>query len=281
MSYLQNKHRSEEGPTFNHYLSHLSEIYKACADSDDPECISESTSKPKAALVMPAPLKSAAVRLCNPYLDPYCLFPLAPEPEPAPAKVPAPVLAPMLPLPLKSHAGYYHYYAPVLEPFLSPEQRSELLRICNPEDVECLQYHLRAAFGYRPAAGPSPSYAALNCNPKDPYCMPALVRKAPTGFYHLVQPGCDPEVDPLCVANVAAPAGAREAPKEQQCNPLFDAGCNPLTATRLSALSGPVLEYPSKDEPPALPLTCDPRENPYCILAAAQALRKPAPQHQV
>lgn len=294
MVYLQNKHRSEEGPTFNHYLTHLSEIYKACADSDNPECISESTSKPKAAVVMPAPIKSAAVRLCNPYHDPYCLYPLspkaaAPEPEPAPAlapaKVPAPILTPMLPLPMKSHAGYY-YYAPVLEPFLSPEQQNELLRICNPEDVECLQYHLRAAFGYRPALGPAPSYAALKCNPKDPYCRPPLVHKAPTGFYHLAYPRCDPEVDPLCVSNIAAPVTAKEAPKEQQCNPLFDAGCNPLTATKLSGLTKPVLEYPSKDEPAphAVPLTCDPREYPYCVLAAALALRRPAPQlpeHQV
>ncbi|XP_036940273.1 actinodin2 [Acanthopagrus latus] len=292
MAYLQNKHRSEEGPTFNHYLKHLSEIYKTCANSDDPECVAESTSKPKAALVMPAPYKSAAVRFCNPYLDPYCLFPLlpnaaAPEPEPAPAKVPAPILTPFLPFPLKSPTGFYHY-APVLEPFLSDEQRTELMRICNPEDVECLQYHLRAAYGYRPAPGPAPSYAALKCDPKNPYCMPTLVAKAPTGFYHLLYPSCDPAVDPLCVSSVAPPAplAAEEAPKEQHCNPLFDAGCNPLTATKLSGLTKPVLEYPANDQPapPAAPLACDPRVNPYCILAAAAALRKPAPQipeHQV
>ncbi|XP_047446393.1 actinodin2 [Mugil cephalus] len=290
MAYLQNKHRSEEGPTFNHYLKHLSEIYKTCADSDDPECIAEFTSKPKAAVVMPAPIKSAAVRLCNPYLDPYCLFPLVPkaaipEPAPAPVKVPAPILTPMLPMPMKSHAGFY-YYAPVLEPFLSAEQKTELLRICNPEDVECLQYHLRAAYGYRPAPGPAPSYAALKCDPRDPYCKPLLVQKAPTGFYHLMYPGCDPAMDPLCVSNVAAPLAAEEAPKEQQCNPLFDAGCNPLTATKLSGLTKPVLEYAPNDEPapPAAPLSCDPQNDPFCILAAAAALRKPAPQipeHQV
>ncbi|XP_035861546.1 actinodin2 [Sander lucioperca] len=291
MAYLQNKHRSEEGPTFNHYLKHLSEIYKSCADSDDPECISESTSKPKAALVMPAPIKSGAIRMCNPYLDPYCLFPLvpkaAPQPEPAPAKVPAPILTPMLPMPLKSPTGFY-YYAPVLEPFLSAEQRSELLRICNSEDVECLQYHLRAAYGYRPAPGPAPSYAALKCDPKDPYCMPPLVHKAPTGFYHLLYPSCDPAVDPLCVTNAAASAtlAAEGSPKEQHCNPLFDGGCNPLTATKLSGLTKPVLEYAPKDEPapPAAPLACDPRYDPFCILAAAAALRRPAPQipqHQV
>lgn len=265
MAYLQNKHRSEEGPTFNHYLNHLSEIYKTCAESGDPECIAELTSKPKAAVVMPAPIRSAAVRVCNPYIDPHCMFPLstksaAPEPEPAPAKVPAPVLAPM---PMKSSPGFY--YAPVLEPFLSGEQSAELLRICQPEDVECLQYHLRAAYGYRPAHGPAPSYAALKCNPQDPYCMPLLVQKAPTGFYHLMNPSA-----PLA----AAPA------KEQHCNPLFDKGCNPLSATKLSSLTKPVVEY----APSSAPLSCDPRYDPYCILVAAAALRKPPPQlpeHQV
>ncbi|XP_055084222.1 actinodin2 [Periophthalmus magnuspinnatus] len=304
VAYLQNKHRSEEGPTFNHYLAHLSEIYKNCANSDDPECIAESTSKPKAAVVMPSPIKSAAVHLCNPYIDPYCLYPLLPhaaapaepepEPAPAPVKAPAPILTPFLPMPLRSHTGYYHY-APVLEPFLNAEQRAELLRICNPEDVECLQYHLRAAYGYRPAPGPFPSYAALKCDPKDPYCMPLLVQKAPTGYYHLMYPGCDPNVDPLCVVNVAAPLTSGEAPKEQHCNPLFDAGCNPLTATKLSGLTKPVLEYPMKDAPadPApvaaaaykgAPLSCDPRVDPYCLLTVAAALRRPPPQipeHQV
>ncbi|XP_072220290.1 actinodin2 [Leuresthes tenuis] len=290
MAYLQNKHRSEEGPTFNHYLNHLSQIYKTCADSDDPECIAESTSKPKAAVVMPAPIKSAAIGMCNPYIDPYCLYPVLPKtaaPQPAPAKVPAPILTPVLPMPFKNPTGYY-YYAPVLEPFLTAEQRAELLRICHPEDVECLQYHLRAAYGYRPALGPAPSYSALKCDPKDPYCQPPLVHKAPTGYYHLLYPSCDPAVDPLCVTNVAAPAqlAAGEAPKEQHCNPLFDASCNPLTATRLSGLTKPVLEYPPKDQPAHLPapLTCDPRYNPYCILAAAAALRNPSPQlpeHQV
>lgn len=291
MAYLQNKHRSEESPSFNHYLNYLSEIYKNCANSDDPDCIAESTSKPKAAVVMPAHIKSAPVALCNPSVDPYCLFPLvpkaaAPEPEPAPANVPAPILTPILPVPLKSPTGFY-YYAPVLEPFLSSEQRSELLRICNPEDVECLQYHLRAAYGYRPAPGPAPSYAALQCDPNDPYCRPLLVQKAPSGFYHLLYPNCDPTVDPLCVTNIAAPAplAAGEAPKEQHCNPLFDADCNPLTATKLSSLTKPVLEYAPRDEPAApAPLICDPQQNPFCILAAAAALKKPPPpipEHQV
>nr|XP_057925130.1 actinodin2 isoform X2 [Doryrhamphus excisus] len=280
MAYLQNKHRSEEGPTFNHYLKHLSEIYKACADSDDPECIAESTSKPKAAVVMPAPIKSAAVRMCNPYIDPYCLFPLAPKaaaPEPAPAKAPAPIL----PMPMKSPSGFY-YYAPVLESFLSHEQKSELLRICNHDDVECLQYHLRAAYGYRPATGPAPSYSALGCDPNDPNCMPLMMQKSPAGFYHHLYPGCDPAVDPLCVGNVAAQSANSGAPQEQHCNPLFDAGCNPLTATKLSSLTKPVMEYAPKGQPAhvAAPLACDPRYDPYCILAAAAALRK-TQAHQV
>ncbi|XP_061879401.1 actinodin2 [Entelurus aequoreus] len=292
LAYLQNKHRSEEGPTFNHYLKHLSEIYKACADSEDPECIAESTSKPKAAMVMPAPIRSAAVRMCNPHVDPYCLFPLAPksagpEPELAPAKEPAPIRRPIMPMPMKSPVGYY--YAPVLESFLSHEQKAELLRICNHEDVECLQYHLRAAYGYRPAAAPAPSYSALGCDPNDPYCMPIMVQKAPTGFYHLLYPSCDPTVDPMCVGNGAAPSnlGADSGvPQEQHCNPLFDAGCNPLSATKLSGLTKPVLQYAPKDHPAhvAAPMACDPRYDPYCIPAAAAVLGKTRPQlpeHQV
>ncbi|XP_077380674.1 actinodin2 [Festucalex cinctus] len=278
VAYLQNKHRTEEGPSFKHYLKHLSEIYKACAESDDPECIAESTSKPKAAVVMPTPIKSAAVQMCNPYVDPYCLFPLtskgAAAPEPAPAKAPAPILTPM-----KSPTGFYNY-APVLEPFLDHEQKAELLRICNHGDVECLQYHLRAAYGYRPATGPAPSYAPLRCDPKDPYCKPMMVEKGPTGYYHLLSPSCDPATDPLC--NVGAPVGlgGDSEPREQHCNPLFDPGCNPLTATKLSSLTKPVLEYAPKGQPAHVgaALTCDPRYDPYCILAAAAALRKPQPQ---
>lgn len=259
LAYLQNKHRSEEGPTFNHYLKHLSEIYKACADSDDPECIAESTSKPKAAVVMPASIRSGAIRMCNPYIDPYCSYNLdtkAGTPELAPAKVPAPVLSPVQPMSMASPMGFYQY-APVLQPFLNAEQRNELLGICQPEDVECLQYHLRSAYGYRPVFGPAPSYAALNCDPNDPYCTPPLRQKA-----------------------------AAASPKEQNCNPLFDGGCNPLTATRFSSFTKPIVEYAPKGEPvsPAAPLTCDPRTNPYCILAVAAALRRPPPQlpeHQV
>lgn len=78
------------------------------------------------------------------------------------------------------------------------EQKAELLRICSSDDVECLQYHLKAAYGYTPTAGPLPSYAHLGCDPKkDPNCKPKLVQKAPSGLY-LQYPNCDPIRDPLC-----------------------------------------------------------------------------------
>ncbi|XP_036452521.1 actinodin2 [Colossoma macropomum] len=284
-TYLQNKHRVEDGRSYNHYLNHLSEIYKACANSDDPDCIAESTSKPTAKIVMPSAIKQAVVKVCNPYLDPYCIFahgPQAPSeepsPPPAPVKAPAPILTPLLPMPLKAPLGYY--YAPVMEPFLSAEQKSELLRICNPSDVQCLQYHLRAAYGYKPALGPAPSYAHLSCDPSvDPYCMPTLVAKAPSGLYHLY-PNCNPAVDPLCILNVAPAAqtaSSEEAPREQYCNPLLDKGCNPLTATKLASLTKPVLDYTPQDEPAPLNLACDPRYDPYCLMGGTAALLKPPP----
>lgn len=77
------------------------------------------------------------------------------------------------------------------------EQKAELLRICSTDDVECLQYHLRAAYGYARSAGPLPSYAHLGCDPKkDPTCKAKPVQKAPSGLY-LQYPNCDPR-DPFC-----------------------------------------------------------------------------------
>lgn len=161
--YLQQKHRTEEGSSYNNYLSHLSEVYKACAKSDDPDCIPEYTSKPTAQLVLPAALMQAPI--CNPYLNPHCLYSVTPEsPAPASVKSPSPVLTPALPMPMYAPSGY-HYYSPLLQPFLSAEQQAELLRVCNPSDVECLQYHLRAAYGYRPALAPVSPYAVLGRTP--------------------------------------------------------------------------------------------------------------------
>lgn len=82
--------------------------------------------------------------------------------------------------------------------FMLQEQKAELLRICAADDVECLQYHLRAAYGYKPSAGPLPSYAHLGCDPKtDPSCKATLVQKAPSGLY-MQYPNCDPVRDPFC-----------------------------------------------------------------------------------
>lgn len=277
LTYLQNKHRVEEGRSFNHYLTHLSEIYKACANSDDPDCIAESTSKPKAKLVMPLPIKHAAVTACNPYLDPYCIYGVRPKAAEMEPKIPAPILRSLHPLPLKTGPSPY-YYGPVMEPFLSAEKREELLRICNPSDTECLQYHLRAAYGYKPSLSHVPSYGYLGCDPtKDPYCRPKLVARGPSGLYHLY-PGCNPATDPLCVANVAAPAAQTaegEAPKDKFCNPLYDEGCNPLTAGKLSGLTSPI--YVPKDEPAPHNLACDPRYDPYCLMGGTAALMKPPP----
>lgn len=245
--YLQNKRRAEGDNSYKRYLARLSEVYKTCAKSDDPDCIPEYTSKPIAKIVLPAAMKQAAVTVCNPYLDPYCTFSVdlqaAPE-DPLPVSIsgksPSPIL---LPVRIKSPSGY-HYYAPALESFLSNEQRAELLRICSPSDVECLQYHLRAAYGYRPALTPVPSYAYLGCDPyKDPHCTPTMIAQTPSGLYH-VYPRCNPTVDPLCVSNIAPAAqSAVDTPKEQYCNPLFEKGCNPLTANRLVTRKTPVLQY--------------------------------------
>ncbi|KAF7706136.1 actinodin2 [Silurus meridionalis] len=250
--YLQNKHRADGDNSYKHYLTHLSEVYKACSKSDDPDCIPEYTSKPTAKVVLPAALRQAPVNVCNPYLDPHCIFSLGPQaapenPPPAPVSVKSP--SPFrLPSPIKSPSGY-HYYAPAMAPFLSSEQSAELLRICNPSDVECLQYHLRASYGYRPALTPVPSYAYMGCDPtKDPYCRPTMIAKTPSGLYN-VYPHCNPAVDPLCVSNVApASQTAEDTPKGQYCNPLLDKGCNPLTANRMVTLKSPVQQYVPQGE---------------------------------
>ncbi|XP_058251353.1 actinodin2 isoform X1 [Hemibagrus wyckioides] len=273
LTYLQHKHRVEGDNSYKHYLTHLSEVYKACSKSDDPDCIPEYTSKPTAKVVMPAAMKQATVNVCNPYLDPYCIFSVGPHtasevPLPAPVSVksPSPIL---FPSPIKTPSPY-NYYAPALEPFLSNEQRAELLRICSPSDTECLQYHLRASYGYRPALTPVPSYAYLGCDPsKDPYCRPTLIAKTPSGLQH-IYPHCNPAVDPFCVSNIAPAAlSAEEGPKEQYCNPLFDKGCNPLTANRLVTLKAPVLQYVPQGE--LSPLHLAARMKPFLISPQAKS----------
>ncbi|XP_064188655.1 actinodin1 isoform X1 [Anguilla rostrata] len=299
LTYLQNKNRAEGRRSYKLYLRHLGDIYKSCAESDDPDCVASYTSRPKPT-PKPEPPKPAPIKMCDPYRDPYCLFSMmypkasirapAPIKAPAPVKAPAPILAPVVPA--RSPASGYYYYAPIPKPFLSAQQKAELLRICDTKDVECLQYHLRAAYGYTPSAGPAPSYAHLGCDPKkDPNCTPQLVQKAPSGMFYRY-PTCDPTTDPYCLMRMHQAAqnqqpAAPPAGLKRPCNPLLDKNCNPLTATRLVDLSQYMQtqekekQQDPQDEPaPAYSAACDPRYDPYCqyrAAAAAMMRRPPAP----
>uniref|UniRef100_A0A672ZIK1 Actinodin1 n=1 Tax=Sphaeramia orbicularis TaxID=375764 RepID=A0A672ZIK1_9TELE len=269
LAYLQNKNRAEGRRSYKAYLRHLGEIYKSCSDSEDPNCVATYMTRPK-----PEPPKPAPLKTCDPTKDPYCLYmaliqgkspylplvlPVAtPAPAAAPAKAPAPLYV------------RYYYYAPSAVPFLSKEQKAELLRICSSDDVECLQYHLRAAYGYAPSAGQLPSYAHLGCDPKkDPECKPKLVQKAPSGLY-LQYPSCDPLRDPFCAyaASLAPRAPNPPAPAGPgSCNPLYEDGCNPLTATKFAS---PPESYKAeeKDEAAAIrapPPPAEQHHDPYAI----------------
>lgn len=276
LSYLQNKNRAESRRSYKMYLQHLGDIYKSCAESDDPNCVSSYTNrpKPKAEAPVPAPVKS-----CDPYRDPYCLYSkgysyypyLAPAPVKSPAPAPAPVKAPAYlhtPVVKDPRSGQY-YYSPLVQPFLSAEQRAELLRICDAEDVECLQYHLRAAYGYRSAAALAPSYAHLGCDPKtDPQCVPHLVQKAPSGLY-LRYPNCDPRVDPYCA--YAAALASSQNPESPPCNPLYEDNCNPLTATRIGSLAHENLKDKLNSEAGAMRAPQSPQHDPYAMFRDASA----------
>uniref|UniRef100_A0A3Q3DDK2 Actinodin1 n=1 Tax=Hippocampus comes TaxID=109280 RepID=A0A3Q3DDK2_HIPCM len=217
LTYLQNKNRAEGRRSYKAYLRHLGEIYKSCADSDDPNCVASYTSRAK-----PEPPKPAPVKTCDPTKDAYCLYAAL---APAPVKSPAPLFVRPAAAAKEPQSGYY-YYAPSSVSFLSKEQKAELLRVCGAEDVECLQYHLRAAYGYPPAAGNSPAYAHLGCDPQvDPTCKP---QKASSGLYQY--PNCDPLRDPYCA--YVAPRVTNPASGPGSCNPIFEDGCNPLTATK-------------------------------------------------
>ncbi|XP_067108311.1 actinodin1 [Osmerus mordax] len=287
LAYLQNKNRAEGRRSYKAYLSHLGDIYKSCADSEDPNCVASYTSRPKPEAPKPAP-KPAPIKVCDPYRDPYCLYAAlaaqakGPAPAPAPVKAPAPMYV-RSPVAVKDPRSGYYFYAPSVESFLSKEQKSELLRICASEDVECLQYHLRAAYGYKPSAGALPSYAHLGCNPKtDPNCKPQLVQKAPSGLY-LRYPNCDPHRDPYCAyaASLQAPAGPGS------CNPLFEDGCNPLTATKYAT---PPEEFKDEHRDEAAAMRAAPpaprqRSDPFAMFrdAAAAAMHRrapPAPRQQ-
>ncbi|XP_045077554.1 uncharacterized protein LOC121569278 isoform X2 [Coregonus clupeaformis] len=280
LAYLQNKNRAEGRRSYKAYLGHLGDIYKACADSEDPNCVASATNRPKPEPKTPPKPIPAPVKACDPYRDPYCLYAAMahaksqPPPAPAPVKAPAPLYA-RSPVAVKDpHSGYY-YYSPAVQSFLSKEQKAELLRICSAEDVECLQFHLRAAFGYKPSAGPLPSYAHLGCDPKDPACKPQLVQKAPSGLF-LLYPNCDPR-DPRCAyaASLQAPrAPAPPAPAGPgSCNPLFEDGCNPLTATKF-ATAPEEFNDEHKDEPAAMraaPPAPEQRSDPFTMYRDAYA----------
>ncbi|KPP61304.1 actinodin1 precursor-like [Scleropages formosus] len=231
LSYLQNKNRAEGRRSYDLYLRHLGEIYKSCAESDNPDCVTSYMSRPKGREEASRP---APVKACDPYRDPYCLrsrgrlAAMAPAGVKGPAPIRAPAAQASAPAPAKSTGlGSYYYYAPVAQPFLSAQQQAELLRICDAKDVECLQYHLRAAYGYRAASAPAPSYAHLGCDPgRDANCEPRAALKSPSDSYHSY-PTCDPNYDPYCIPS--------SAPAEQPCNPVFDDNCNPLTASKLSS----------------------------------------------
>ncbi|XP_066565053.1 actinodin1 [Amia ocellicauda] len=280
LQYLQNKNRAEGRRSYDMYLRHLAQVYKACSNSDDPECISELTSKPKpktkAEPSAPAPAP-APVKGCDPYRDPYCQVarsaPKAPVMAPAPFKAPSP--------------GYY-YYVPPPQPFLSAKQKAELLRICNPADVECLQYHLRAAYGYKPApatvAAP-PSYAYLGFDSKKaPFSMPQKPKKE---VYHHY-PNCNPDYDPYCTPETPQAVQAPSQVQPSRCNPLFDDNCNPLSAVKMAGYTAPRpktecdpyydpscrQEYRPKDEP-APDTGCDPRYDPYCTQGSSNAHSEP------
>ncbi|KAM7390173.1 hypothetical protein PAMA_008377 [Pampus argenteus] len=283
LAYLQNKNRAEGRRSYKAYLSHLGDIYKSCADSEDPNCVSSYTSRAK-----PEPPKPAPVKTCDPTKDAYCLYaalvqgkspylPLvlpAANPAPAPAKAPAPLY--VRSAPAKDPQSGYHYFSPSAVPFLSKEQKAELLRICSSDDVECLQYHLRAAYGYAPSAGSLPSYAHLGCDPKkDPNCKPKLVQKAPSGVY-LQYPNCDPR-DPFCAyaASLVAPRAPNPpAPAGPgSCNPLVEENCNPLTATRFAS---PPEAYKNEEQEEAAairvaPSAAEQNNDPYAMFRDAYA----------
>ncbi|XP_029698788.1 actinodin1 [Takifugu rubripes] len=278
LAYLQNKNRVEARRSYKAYLRHLGDIYKSCADSEDPNCVASQTNRPKN---KPEPPKPAPVKTCDPTKDAYCLYaalvqgksPYLPLVLPAAATAPAPAPVKKAPAP---QSGYY-YYSPSLVPFLSKEQKAELLRICASDDVECLQYHLRAAYGYKSSAGSLPSYAHLGCDPKkDPDCKPQLVQKAPSGLY-LQYPNCDPIRDPMC-AYAASPVAQRAPNPPAQagpgsCNPLFEDGCNPLTATKFAT---PPEAYKNKESDEAAALRVAPpageqHNDPYAMFRDAFA----------
>ncbi|XP_014847479.1 PREDICTED: uncharacterized protein LOC106920771 [Poecilia mexicana] len=282
LAYLQNKNRAEARRSYKAYLHHLGEIYKSCADSDDPNCVASYTGRPKS---KPEPPKPAPIKTCDPTKDTHCLYmalvqgkspylplvvPVAPT---APVKAPSSLYVRAA---AQSKEPAHYYFAPSAVSFLTKEQKAELLRICSSDDVECLQYHLRAAYGYRASPGPLPSYSHLGCDPKkDPACKAKLAQKAPSGLHHQYS-NCDPLRDPHCshAASLVAPRAPNPSAHTGpgSCNPLYEDNCNPLTATRFSS---PPQEYRGveRDEAASIRAAPPPAEqnDPYAMFRDAYA----------
>uniref|UniRef100_A0A096MGX1 Actinodin1 n=1 Tax=Poecilia formosa TaxID=48698 RepID=A0A096MGX1_POEFO len=287
LAYLQNKNRAEARRSYKAYLHHLGEIYKSCADSDDPNCVASYTGRPKS---KPEPPKPAPIKTCDPTKDTHCLYmalvqgkspylplvvPVAPT---APVKAPASLYVRAA---AQSKEPAHYYFAPSAVSFLTKEQKAELLSICSSDDVECLQYHLRAAYGYRASPGPLPSYSHLGCDPKkDPACKAKLAQKAPSGLHHQYS-NCDPLRDPHCshAASLLAPRAPNHSAHTGpgSCNPLYEDNCNPLTATRFSS---PPQEYRGVERDEAASIRAAPRpaeqNDPYAMFRQQYPFSNPS-----
>lgn len=117
LAYLQNKNRVEARRSYKAYLRHLGDIYKSCADSEDPSCVASYTTRPQK---KPEP---APVKTCDPTKDAYCLYaalvqgksPYLPLVLPVATADSAPAPVKKAPAP---QSGYF-YYSPSAVPFLS------------------------------------------------------------------------------------------------------------------------------------------------------------------
>lgn len=120
LAYLQNKNRVEARRSYKAYLRHLGDIYKSCADSEDPNCVASYTARPQKKAEAPKP---APVKTCDPKKDAYCLYAALVQskspylPLVLPVATPAPALAPVKKAPAPQ-SGYF-YYSPSSMPFLS------------------------------------------------------------------------------------------------------------------------------------------------------------------
>lgn len=140
LAYLQNKNRAEARRSYKAYLHHLGEIYKSCANSDDPNCVASYTGRPKS---KPEPSKPAPIKTCDPTKDTHCLYmALVQGKSPyLPLVVPvAPAAAVKAPAPLyvraaaQSKEPAHYHFAPSALSFLTKVRCvfNHLDRVTNP-----------------------------------------------------------------------------------------------------------------------------------------------------